>query len=593
MNSIIQLFYTLLFILFGTLNSLMAFENLADTVSFPPKWTEAFPAELASQQKAQRKFYLDSKRGNDKARGTSPQSAWKTLARLNRHQFQAGDHIHLKTGSCFKGSLILKNIVGQAEAFIQIKAYGSKDQDLPLINAKGYEAGIKIVDSQFIQISHLEIINDNGQKKPVTSSILAKINDKQNKGWFNKNPAKDFEVMGVDITSSEGSTTQNIYLSRVYIHSIFPKKNMPSEGRISRTFHGYGIRILKPKKTNSALKNIVIEKSKIENTGFYGILVRARQNDEKVKNIVIRKNRTDRTGGSALLAAWLTNCYVQGNIFNRSGDFDDARKHGRGSGSWTFSADNVLYENNMLMNSKGKGDSAGVHVDFNCQNVIVQRNISYNNEGGFMEVLGNNYNCAYRYNISINDGARIKKKNGATQEGKVLFVSGHCMQAPFGPFNSYFYNNTIYVKKGLNPKFAITHSAKGLMIVNNIFHLMDDGKGVRGDQPTAKRWRRKAGQSAKNVIFENNIYTRETTLPNDLVVNDRKKIIANPLYRQEGSLNPKAYIPNNISAVKDKGLVMKNLPGDHIGLEGGVQVKVDFFGRAIEDQPDIGAIEVK
>ena len=31
---------------------------------------------------------------------------------------------------------------------------------------------------------------------------------------------------------------------------------------------------------------------------------------------------------------------------------------------------------------------------------------SYNNEGGFAEILGDNINCGYRYNISVNDGYR-------------------------------------------------------------------------------------------------------------------------------------------------------------------------------------------
>ena len=37
---------------------------------------------------------------------------------------------------------------------------------------------------------------------------------------------------------------------------------------------------------------------------------------------------------------------------------------------------------------------------------MFQYNYSYNNEGGFAEVLGDNINCGYRYNISVNDGYR-------------------------------------------------------------------------------------------------------------------------------------------------------------------------------------------
>jgi len=37
----------------------------------------------------------------------------------------------------------------------------------------------------------------------------------------------------------------------------------------------------------------------------------------------------------------------------------------------------------------------------NWRGIVMQRNVSMNNEGGFMELPGNNYNCGGRYNISI------------------------------------------------------------------------------------------------------------------------------------------------------------------------------------------------
>ena len=51
-----------------------------------------------------------------------------------------------------------------------------------------------------------------------------------------------------------------------------------------------------------------------------------------------------------------------------------------------------------------------------------------------------------------------------------------------GPFNSYFYNNTIYVKESIQSKMAIAKSAKGVLIANNIFHIEGESKMVKGDQ---------------------------------------------------------------------------------------------------------------
>jgi nitrous oxidase accessory protein NosD len=102
------------------------------------------------------------------------------------------------------------------------------------------------------------------------------------------------------------------------------------------------------------------------------------------------------------------NILVRGNTVDHSGSSADPRMHQRGSGIWTWTARDVLIEKNKFMHARGKADSHGAHIDFNCNNVVIQYNMSIDNEGGFVEILGNNHNCAYRYNISINDGSRVR-----------------------------------------------------------------------------------------------------------------------------------------------------------------------------------------
>ena len=99
----------------------------------------------------------------------------------------------------------------------------------------------------------------------------------------------------------------------------------------------------------------------------------------------------------------------------------------------------LFLSGNKFQNANGPADSAGCHIDFNCNDVIVENNLSRNNAGGFIEILGNNYNCSYRNNISINDGHRVKGENGAFQEGKTFWLSGYIGRGKErnGPFNSY------------------------------------------------------------------------------------------------------------------------------------------------------------
>ena len=75
------------------------------------------------------------------------------------------------------------------------------------------------------------------------------------------------------------------------------------------------------------------------------------------------------------------------------------------------------------MNATGSLDSYGVHIDYDNANVVVQYNFSYNNEGGFVQILGANINSGYRYNISVADGSRINGVNGAAQNGRIFNVS--------------------------------------------------------------------------------------------------------------------------------------------------------------------------
>jgi hypothetical protein len=211
------------------------------------------------------------------------------------------------------------------------------------------------------------------------------------------------------------------------------------------------------------------------------------------------------------------------------------------------------------------------------------------NEGGFIEILGNNFNCAYRYNISVNDGFRKKGKDGAHQEGKVFWLSGYRgRKSPSGPFNSYIYNNTIYVKTDALARFSVSPTTRGAMVANNIFHILGPTEQVAGDQ----RKYRKADSQASGIIFTNNVYVRDGIIPANLQVQDRMTIIGNVGFKNPGGRQPSDYIPTHIELVKDMGVPIAKISGDDVGLVVGLTVKQDFFGNPIVGKPDMGAIEL-
>jgi hypothetical protein len=205
--------------------------------------------------------------------------------------------------------------------------------------------------------------------------------------------------------------------------------------------------------------------------------------------------------------------------------------------------------------------------------------------------LGNNYNCSYRYNISINDGYREKGSDGAFQEGKIFWLSGYCGKNSKrkGPYNTYFYNNTIFVKAEIVAKIAVDKVSSGILFVNNLFCILGNSKLVKGDQYKPEEG---GGTSIPNVVFKNNVYLNENNWPKNAMISDIEPIIGDPEFKNPGGLNISDYIPTNISLIKNRGINIIKIPGDNIGIKIGLKLKKDILGNAIKDLPDIGAIEL-
>ncbi len=205
----------------------------------------------------------------------------------------------------------------------------------------------------------------------------------------------------------------------------------------------------------------------------------------------------------------------------------------------------------------------------------------------------NNHNCAYRYNVSINDGYRVKGENGAFQEGKIFWLSGYTgrKHKKSGPFNSYFYNNTIFVSHDIVAKFAVNNkTASGILIANNIFYIEGSSKSVLGDQYNPDR----GGKTTlRNGLFENNLYFKHYSWPEDMLLQDAMPILGDPRFRNAGGFSVEDYTPANTDLVKDRGITIGKIPGDTVGISIGLEVTHDILGNEIKDAPDMGAIEIR
>ena len=499
-------------------------------------------------------YYLDANGGSDLNTGTASDQAWASLSKANTGSYGPGDRILLQRGDAFTGKLFLDGVSGVEGNPIVIATYGEGYK--PLIDAAGYLAGVQIQNSHYVEASDLEITADGGV------TVDGSPRDQR---------------YGVLVRALDGGSVSHVTIRDMTIYEVYPEIDAEHEGKNPTTYLGTGVRLSGIQ--NSTSSHFVVAGCDIRRVGFKAIEM------QRISNVEILDNFMQHIGGPAMQPSRVDDLVVRGNTVDGSGDYSDPRMHGRGSGIWPWSSNRVLIEKNTFMHARGRFDSCGAHIDFNCNDVIVQYNLSWDNEGGFVEILGNNNNCAYRYNISIDDGSRIAGVNGANANGHLLWTSGFVGSGnPLdGPFNSYIYNNTIYVSKGQRVGFRFEGTTGGLLIANNVFFI----EGDPADDTTGT-W---TPENLDRVIWKNNLYQKTDILPDTLQVTDAAPLFGDPGFAAEGGTDPEDYEAFFFENIKDRGVPIEKIPGDAIGLRIGLEVTEDFFGNPIVGLPDLGAVE--
>lgn len=522
-------------------------------------------------------YYVDAVVGSDQANGTDLKTPWRSLEQANRASLQAGDQLFLAGGQTHPGQLRFTGLKGTAGAPILISSYGGAGLDAgqpATIDGRGTPAALHLLDCSYVTVANLTLTADGG-------------------GWAAA-PAKPAEMRcGVLVETVapgdyEGIELKDLHVSRVsYAEPGFKRPAGDVKTANGNSHYGWGVRFI-ARNGQAKMRHIVVRNSVIERVDHTGLKFTAPSGS--IRDVEVQGVRVFKSGGPGVQLSGVVDGHFSRLRVDRSGSEGDSRNWGRGSGLWTWDCRNVVIERSEFTNANGPGDSAGVHIDYRCRDVVVQYNFSANNAGGFCEILGDNHNCAYRYNVSVNDGYRVKGRNGAFQDGKLFWLSGYVGKGkPVGPFNSYFYNNTIFIGDGIEAKIAVAPTAEGVLIANNIFYLKNAGRLVAGDQLRADQ---RSGGKMKRVYFTNNAFLRADNWPSDCGIQDVSPLIGDPGFALPGGLNATDYVPRNVAMVKDRGIPVPHLPGDDVGLRVGVGVSVDFLGNPVLGAPDLGAFEL-
>jgi len=518
-------------------------------------------------------YYIHPGSGDDANDGRSMEKPFRTLDRVENLVLHPGDRIVLADGQLYPGSLKLINQEGSPgnPVLVTSENWHEKGGKTPAtIDFKGQANGVLIEDCSYITLSNIRLSGN---------------------GYENKDKASAMRC-GVLVTSSNKSVMKTIRIDHLYISDVFFENRGFARGKEEvhtangTQKYGWGIRII-DKDSTHRIEDVVISNCEIRNVGHTGIKLTG--NTQNIRDVKIIQNKVIGTGGPGMQMSEVQSVYVAENLVDHSGSTDDSRKWGRGSGIWTWGSTDVLIEKNRFLYANGPGDSNGAHIDFNCTNIIIQYNLSAYNAGGFCEILGNNYNCTYRYNVSVNDGHRIKGVNGAFQEGKTLWLSGYqgTKQKRKGPVNTYIYNNTIYTDASIHPKLAFDNTSRDVLIANNIFCTSNPFQLVLGDQykPDVSNNKRIA-----NMQVRNNLFLSPESWPAEIPVEKESWVYGDPGFRTPGGLAVQDYMPKNITVIKNRGVKLSPVKNDPV-FPYALVLEKDIMGKPVPDQPSIGALE--
>jgi hypothetical protein len=430
---------------------------------------------------AQTTYYFSSSAGNDNNDGTSQESAFQTIAKLNVLTLSPGDQILFKKEDTFIGEIIV-NYSGAENAPIIFDSFGTGAK--PILSGSNGNNGvpdplatINIVGKGYLEFRNLHIENERFDK--ATSA-----DDDKSFGIY----YRSFKPLPSSGNFEDGQMAKHLYFSNLTLQNIY---SLGSSGTAFDDIRTSGIYIW-----DAFINDVIVENCYFTNIERVGIWLR-----RYVSNAVIKDNQFINLGGSGAIISVSKRVLYERNLMRFTGSNSDARMTARGSGMWVFASDDVVAQYNISRHARGNGDSSGMHVDYGNTNILFQYNYLEDSAGGFCETLGNNNNVIWRYNISVNEGtdARGGKNN-------LLWLSDYAGNNPKNSEKVYIYNNTMY--QGRDYDHAVSDSrifikSTDLFFFNNIIQL------ETGAKLGQKSYSFNVGNSnfKKNILFGGTINT--------------------------------------------------------------------------------------
>lgn len=566
-------------------------------------------------------YYVDSKEGKNSNDGTAENKAFQTLDKVNELNLEPGDTVLLKKGSVFEDQALkfTKEDSGTVEAPVKISTYGEGSR--PQINTNGHglwelnygtpldnqnhkwkgtvSSSILIEDAEYLEIEGLELTNDRNSA----------TDTEKDKAY---NDAYAMDRTGVAGVAKDNGTVDHIVLNDLYIHNV--------TGNVyNKHMTNGGIYFIVAKPTNEGetgiarYNDIQIRNCSLDTVNRWGIAVGytyqwrqfttgalsdATMAKYASSNVVIENNYLNHVGGDAITTMYLDRPLVQYNVSENAAEQINTKDYSQQQPSldangnengkqwvnagrvaaaiWPWKCKNAIFQYNecfrTLHASDGNGDGQPWDADYG-DGTNYQYNYSHGNTASTIMFCGpESINNTFRYNIS-----QYEDMGPLDPAGN----SGNCQ----------VYNNTFYIKEGLNTIWHRSHGNGGPVdMENNIFYFA-------GNTPVAVNDWNPSG----NKTFSNNLYYNVSTYPNDanaVKVNAGTEVLVNPGSGPDSVATDKSarrHEDPTATTVFDGYKLAENSPAINAGKvvvdRNGYTIDHDFFGHKITAVPEIGAAE--
>jgi hypothetical protein len=338
-------------------------------------------AVMSAAAMGQTAHYVDCSGGNDGADGLKPETAWKTLAKVNATTLRAGDSLLLKRDTTCTGEL-KPNGSGAQGRPIKLGAYGVGA--LPKVVGTGNEAGLKLENQQWWEIENLDI--------------------------------KGGDPYGVWITGS-AEKLNHFRLTNVVVHDVTGTPKMKDSGLV----------VIGPEnKSKTTFNDIVIDGVTAYNTTQWaGIIVTAGPytppNIMRGTDVTIRNSVIHDVAGDGILLSTAKKGLIERNVAWNTG-MQYTESIGTPNGIWEWECEDCMVQYNEGFYSDSPGVDGGVYdIDWGNINNTVQYNFAHDTQGYCVAVFGaggdqgSSLHSVVRGNLCIDNGRspREAQRQGA------------------------------------------------------------------------------------------------------------------------------------------------------------------------------------